>query len=93
VVVKRTDSVAIDVVRAVAAVEGADPATLQPPLADVVDPAALDRLYEGTGASPTVELEYKGHEVTVLAPGRVRVDGAPAGTPVREHPTDGVQTE
>lgn len=88
-----TDSVAIDVVRAVAAVEGVDPATLRPPLADVVDPTALDRLYEADDAPPTVELEYKGHDVTVVAPGRVRVDGAPARTPGREATTDGVQTE
>jgi hypothetical protein len=86
------DSVALDVVRAVASVDDADPATLRPPLADVVDPSALDRLYRN-GTAPRVEFEYRDHDVTVLPSGEVRVDGEPTTTAPREVATDGVTVE
>ena len=43
--IEADESVSTAVVRAVSAVEGREPASL-PPLADVLDPAALDALFE-----------------------------------------------
>ena len=53
-----------------------DPIDL-PPLADVVDPDALDALFVGDGRSEgTVRFDYCGHAVEVRASGDVRVETA-----------------
>ncbi|WP_380676859.1 HalOD1 output domain-containing protein [Salinigranum sp. GCM10025319] len=53
------------VVAAVAAVDGIEPSELTE-LAAVVDPDALDRLFEtGRATSGFVRFEFAGHEVTV----------------------------
>lgn len=64
----------VSVVEAVAAETGADPVSLAP-LYDVIDPDALDRLFDD-GASGCVEFEFCDHEVVVHADGRVLVDGS-----------------
>lgn len=73
-----TEEVGVRVVKAVAAAEGVDPMTLDPPLNAVVDAAALDQLFRPSGepAASTVRVtfRYRGHDVTVEADGRVTVD-------------------
>ncbi|AGB17527.1 hypothetical protein Halru_2957 [Halovivax ruber XH-70] len=64
------------VVEAVAEADGVDPAMLDPPLYEVLDPEALDRLFAPTPTDPsrgTVRFDYRGHEVTVRADGTVDV--------------------
>ncbi|GAB3669778.1 HalOD1 output domain-containing protein [Halopiger thermotolerans] len=67
----------VAVVEAVAAKNGVDPADLECLLADVIDPIALDRLFEPTSTherrSGVVEFEYCGRIVTVRADGRIDV--------------------
>lgn len=54
--------------------EDTEPATLKPPLADVVDPDALETIIEQTTASnPEVQFTYRGHDVVVDEIGRVQV--------------------
>lgn len=67
------------VVRTVADAEGEDPGELDPPLFDVVDPDALDSIFEsvdgvdrGTG---TIRFQYLGYRVTVLADSSVSIQG------------------
>lgn len=66
------DRASTRVIEAVAAATDADPLDMAP-LADVVDPEALDGLF-----SPAVEghvvFSYDGHEVSVFSDGRVLVD-------------------
>ena len=51
------------IVDAVAAVEDIEPVTLDPPLAEVVDPDAVETLVEDSTASDLeVRFEYRGHE-------------------------------
>ncbi|RKD89294.1 HalOD1 output domain-containing protein [Halopiger aswanensis] len=77
----RDDSVekppSVAVVEAVAAKSGVDPADLECLLADVIDPDALDRLFEPTSThergSGFVEFGYCGRVVTVWADGSVDV--------------------
>lgn len=57
------------VVEAVAAHEGTDAERLDPPLNDVVDPDALDRLFDGRETDARVTFRYRGHEVVVAADG------------------------
>jgi hypothetical protein len=62
-------------VDAVAEAEDVDPATLDPPLAEVVDPDALETLIE----DPTIsDLEarfaYRGHDIIIDDRGQVQVD-------------------
>jgi len=64
------------VLREVAAEEGVGPDELRPPLYDVVDPEALDRVFrERTGQ---VSFEYHGYVVTVDHEGSVSLQ--PAGS-------------
>jgi hypothetical protein len=60
---------------AVADHEGVDPTELTPPLAEVVDPDALDRLLGSANPREdvTVEFTYRGHDVVVSADGEVTV--------------------
>ena len=58
-------SVSSLVVAAIATIDGTDPGKLAG-LAEVVDPDALDRLFEtGRTTSGFVRFEFAGHEVTV----------------------------
>ena len=63
------------IVDAVAEAEGVEPVTLDPPLAEVVDPDAVERLVENSTASDLeVRFAYRGHDVVVDESGRVQVD-------------------
>ncbi|WP_436930920.1 HalOD1 output domain-containing protein [Halosimplex halobium] len=63
------------VVDAVAEAEGVEPATLDPPLTEVVDPDALETLIEdSTTSALEVRFAYRGHDIVVDDSGRVRVD-------------------
>lgn len=71
--------IATVVARAVASMEESDPESFQPPLHDVVDPDALDRLFQsfdGTTRRQTgrVEFPLREYEVTVWGDGTVVVD-------------------
>lgn len=71
------------VVEEVAAAEGVDPVKLEPPLHEVVDPDALDQLFESIPGGPDraagkVTFEYLEYEVTVTADRRVTVREIPA---------------
>ncbi|MDG5778319.1 HalOD1 output domain-containing protein [Haloarculaceae archaeon H-GB2-1] len=66
------------VVEAVAEADGTDPETLTPPLNDVVDPDALDRLFDDrTEDSPRdsghLTFLYHGYMVVVYSTGDVEV--------------------
>lgn len=62
------------ILRTIAAVEGADPTDLAPPLYSVVDPEALDAVIESLGGrSGWIEFDYRGYQVTVDAAGDVNV--------------------
>jgi len=71
---KNTSRISVDVINTIAAVTERDPLTMDPPLYDVIDTDALDRLFEQSD-SAAVEFEYDGHEVTIDSDGTVRVDG------------------
>ena len=63
------------IVDAVAEVEGVEPITLDPPLAEVVDPDAVEALVEDSTASDLeVRFVYRGHDVVVDASGHVQID-------------------
>jgi hypothetical protein len=75
-----TESVTHTVITAVAQYEGVDPASLTPPLFDVVDPDALDALCTDThGCDTPVQctFTYRSHRIVVDSDGFVEVsDGA-----------------
>lgn len=75
--VRASDSVVLNVVEAVANAAGTDPMRLEPPLNEVVDPDALERLVEGD-ALARVSFEYDGRTVAVDGDGTVTVDGIAA---------------
>lgn len=63
-------------VERIATADGVDPVDLDPPLHDVVDTGALDRLFESTRQDSQtrrgrVSFRYREHDVTVRANGRV----------------------
>ncbi|ARS89169.1 HalOD1 output domain-containing protein [Natrarchaeobaculum aegyptiacum] len=69
------DSPSLRVVDAIAAVTDTDPLELEP-LYSVVDPEALDRLFQSdAGLVGCVEFEYESHIVAVRSDGTVSVDG------------------
>ncbi|WP_436910299.1 HalOD1 output domain-containing protein [Halosimplex marinum] len=71
----------LSVLETVAAAERVDPVDL-PPLADAVDPQALNDLFApaaGEGVPATVRFEYCGYEVTVRGVGSVTAE--PIGRP------------
>lgn len=71
-----TESVTHTVITAVARYEGVDPASLTPPLFDVVDPDALDALCGGThgcGTPVRCTFTYRGHRIEVESSGSVTV--------------------
>ncbi|WP_080508338.1 HalOD1 output domain-containing protein [Haloparvum sedimenti] len=59
------------VVEAVAAELGVDPTTLEIPLTEVVDPDALDTLFNGQDRSGEVRFSYYGYRVVVQADGEI----------------------
>lgn len=62
------------IIDAVAEREDVEPLALDPPLAEVVDPDALEALLEGTTASELeIRFTYRGHDVVVDESGRVQV--------------------
>ncbi|GAA0681389.1 HalOD1 output domain-containing protein [Natronoarchaeum mannanilyticum] len=62
------------IVDAVAEAEDVEPAALNPPLAEVVDPDALETLLEEPTASELeIRFTYRGHEVVVDESGRVQI--------------------
>ncbi|MFC5973134.1 HalOD1 output domain-containing protein [Halomarina salina] len=70
----------VRVVETVAEREQTSPLTLSPPLAEFVDPDALDALFETT--SGTVTFDAWGHRITVAADGTVTAaDVDPAESP------------
>lgn len=80
------------VVSAVAAALGVDPVDLDTPLYDVLDPDALDRLFDGVGRRGSIEFTFCGCWVRAEASGDVRVDPSPAngitGSPVEPAAVD-----
>ncbi|MFC7324749.1 HalOD1 output domain-containing protein [Halorubrum rutilum] len=69
------------IIDAVAETEGVEPVTLDPPLAEVIDPDAVERLVENSTASDLeIRFAYRGHDVVVDDSGRVR------STPIRVRP-------
>lgn len=72
-------SVSTAVVETVAAHEGVDPATLTPPLYEVLDPDALDALFASQPGDPAratgaVTFTYREYTVTVSSDGRIALD-------------------
>lgn len=72
-------SPSLHVIEAVADADDVDPASLEPPLYDVVDTNALDRLFEPTASETTarrgqVSFRYRGYEITVHSSGRVDLE-------------------
>lgn len=66
-------SVCQAVIDGVAAVEGTPPTELTPPLYDVVDPEALDKVFGGKASLGKVVFNYNSYEVSVEADGFVAV--------------------
>lgn len=71
----KTDSQSVSqaVIDAIAAVEGTRPTELAPPLYDVVDPEALDKVFDGKASLGKVVFNYNSYEVRVDADGHVAV--------------------
>lgn len=72
-----SNSVTTAVVEAVAAYRDVDPASLEPPLHDVIDTDALETVFAPTrrgSRSGTVTFVYDGLEITVDANGTVGID-------------------
>ncbi|MFB6302497.1 MAG: HalOD1 output domain-containing protein [Haloferacaceae archaeon] len=70
----RRGDIGVAVVQAVADAKGVDPGALTPPLGHVINPDALDRLFDAR--NPTtghVTFQYSGYEVTVRSDGQIRV--------------------
>ena len=61
------------VIEAVAEAEGVDPTDVTPPLYDVMDPDALDQLFESASVNKQFVFSYSGHEVAVGEEGEVLV--------------------
>lgn len=75
----RRETVSETIVQKVAACEGVDPTDLAPALYDVVDPDALENLFQplengSEGRTGVVEFTYEKWVVTVDSEDRVRVE-------------------
>lgn len=64
------------VLAAVAAKEGTDPEALSPPLAETIDPDAIERLLRDSSAesNAAVRFNYRGHDIVVDADGDVEIN-------------------
>lgn len=76
------ESPIVEIVEQIAAREAVDPTELTPPLASVIDPDALDRLFHSSSADTAsnvgrVTFEYYGYEVTVHSDESVAIDAIP----------------
>lgn len=69
-----TERTSLAIVEAVAEADGVDPAALDPPLGAVVDPSAIDRLFDDSTGVERLTLSYRDYRVTVEADGEVRVE-------------------
>jgi len=62
------------IIDAVAEAEDVEPTALDPPLAEVIDPEALETVIEDpTSSTLEVRFTYRGHDVAVNESGRVQV--------------------
>ncbi|WP_254272935.1 HalOD1 output domain-containing protein [Haloarcula marina] len=64
----------VEVVELVADAAETDPVELERPLADVIDPRALDNLFDGRATVGEVSFVFYEYEVTVTADGDVDVE-------------------
>ncbi|WP_226003933.1 HalOD1 output domain-containing protein [Natrinema salinisoli] len=62
------------VIEAVAEAEGVRPVELRPPLYDVIDPEALDRIFDDALTVGKVIFNYNGCEISVFSDGYVAVE-------------------
>ncbi|MFA9417403.1 HalOD1 output domain-containing protein [Natrinema sp. HArc-T2] len=73
-----SSTIVLQIIETVAAADNTDPATMNPPLADVIDPDALQELLEhgSTDADRALEVRfrYRGHEITVTDDETVELD-------------------
>lgn len=67
-----SDSIPEEVVKAVGSARDIDPTEL-PPIAECVDPDALDHLFDGDRTSGSVMLQYAGCDVVVYAHGEIEL--------------------
>ncbi|WP_049890196.1 HalOD1 output domain-containing protein [Natronorubrum sulfidifaciens] len=73
------DSISLSVIEALAAETDTDPIELEP-LYHVIDPEALDQLFQqGTATDAAVTFPYGGHTVEVRGDGTIIVDGTVHG--------------
>lgn len=87
------ESVVVEIVRLIAAVEGCEPDEIDPPLYDAVDPIALDDLFAGDRSRAVggrVTFEYRGYDVTVTADRRVAVEFPVDRSTPRDAPSETV---
>lgn len=72
------EPISLSIVEAVADAEGVDPAELDPPLATVVDPTAIDRLFSRSRADSSgverLSLTYRGYRVAIESDGEVHLE-------------------
>lgn len=94
-IVRPEESLGVEVIEAVAATKGVDVMALETTLYEVVDPDALEQLFEplADGTPRTggkLVLEIAGCEVVVRATGDVEVERttAPDGSQLVAHPND-----
>ncbi|MFC4543220.1 HalOD1 output domain-containing protein [Halosolutus amylolyticus] len=70
------DRTSMRIIEAVSTAQRVSPDELELPLYDVVDPEALDRLFDADPATDLrVSFEYADHTVQVRSGGRVSIDG------------------
>ena len=85
-----TDPLDVRIATRIAAHEGTDPMTLDPPLHEAVDVDALEALFspnDGTDFAGTVSFAYCGYTVTVEHTGEISVASPVEGRP-RGYSTD-----
>ncbi|MFD1562340.1 HalOD1 output domain-containing protein [Haloarchaeobius amylolyticus] len=74
----RSSTVVPRVIETVAEADDVDPVSMAPPLADVVDPDALNDLVDhgsdGSDRTLEVRFHYRGHEVVVTDDGDVSLE-------------------
>ena len=73
------DPPSVAVVCEIADREGVDPTALQPPLWNVVDPEAMDRLVGGETGDCSIRFQYLDYEICVDGASGVTVDPVAVG--------------